>query len=290
MTTCEETYEQEETFSGADGDLRQYLQEIRQYPQLNAQQERELAMRCAKGDEDAIHEMVNSNLRLVVSVVKKYAGQGVPLMDLIQEGNIGLLVAAKKFDYTLDYRFSTYATKWIRQSARRCVFNHGGVIRVPVHTAEHVKKLHGLQSAYQQKNGSPPPLSQLAAETGLTEEKVRQLLQISPQMLSLDEPTGENENSTPEEFLEIGQTPEPLEELARQQMEATMSDLLKQLPPRQQEVLRLHFGLEDGVCQSLEKIGAQMGVSKERVRQIERQALDKLQKLGDAQGLGDYLD
>lgn len=290
MTTCEETYELEETFSGSDGDLRQYLREIRQYPQLNAQQERELAMRCAKGDEDAIHEMVNSNLRLVVSVVKKYAGQGVPLMDLIQEGNIGLLVAAKKFDYTLDYRFSTYATKWIRQSARRCVFNHGGVIRVPVHTAEHVRKLHALQSAYQQKNGAPPPLSQLAAETGLTEEKVRQLLQLNPQMLSLDEPTGENENSTPEEFLEVRQTPEPLEELARQQMEATMSDLLKQLSPRQQEVLRLHFGLEDGVCLSLEKIGAQMGVSKERVRQIERQALDKLQKLGDAQGLGDYLD
>lgn len=290
MTTCEETYELEETFSGSDGDLRQYLREIRQYPQLNAQQERELAMRCAKGDEDAIHEMVNSNLRLVVSVVKKYAGQGVPLMDLIQEGNIGLLVAAKNFDYTLDYRFSTYATKWIRQSARRCVFNHGGVIRVPVHTAEHVRKLHALQSAYQQKNGAPPPLSQLAAETGLTEEKVRQLLQLNPQMLSLDEPTGENENSTPEEFLEVRQTPEPLEELARQQMEATMSDLLKQLSPRQQEVLRLHFGLEDGVCLSLEKIGAQMGVSKERVRQIERQALDKLQKLGDAQGLGDYLD
>ena len=122
MTTCKEAYELEETFRGADDDLKQYLQEIRQYPQLDAQQERLLAMRCAQGDEDAIHEMVNSNLRLVVSVVKKYAGQGVPLMDLIQEGNIGLLVAAKKFDYTLEYRFSTYATKWIQQSARRRIF------------------------------------------------------------------------------------------------------------------------------------------------------------------------
>ncbi len=290
MTTCKEAYELEETFRGADDDLKQYLQEIRQYPQLDAQQERLLAMRCAQGDEDAIHEMVNSNLRLVVSVVKKYAGQGVPLMDLIQEGNIGLLVAAKKFDYTLEYRFSTYATKWIQQSARRCVFNHGGVIRVPVHTAEQIKKLHAMQSDYQQKNGAPPPFSLLAAETGLTEEKVRQLLQLNPRMLSLDEPTGERENSKPEEFLEVEQMPEPLEALARRQMEATMSDLLKQLPPRQQEVLRLHFGLEDGVCQSLEKIGAQIGISKERARQIERQALDKLQKLGDAQGLGDYLD
>lgn len=268
-------------------DMHQYLHEIRQYPLLTPEQERALAHRCAEGDEEAIRQMVNSNLRLVVSVAREYAGRGVPLMDLIQEGSIGLLAAAKKFDYTLDYRFSTYATKWIRQGVNRCLANHG-LIRVPAHTGERIRKVLSVKTALTQQNGYEPTEAEIAANCDLTEERVRQLLQLLPEVWSLDAPTGDDTDALGY-FLEDVHAPQPYEKLVQEELNQIMSDLLGALTPRQQQVLRLHFGMEDYRCHSLEEIGEIMGVSKERARQIEKQAMDKLQKQGQSMGLEDFL-
>ena len=168
-----------------DDDIHQYLNEIRGIPLLTAEQERDLAKRCAAGDEDAIRQMVNSNLRLVVYVAKEYAGRGVSLMDLIQEGSIGLLIAARKFDYTKDFRFSTYATKWIRQCVTRCLMNNSGIIRVPLHTGERIRKLQAIRSAMTQESGTEPSTQELADKMGLSPAKVEELLSLSPDICSL---------------------------------------------------------------------------------------------------------
>ena len=273
----------------SDEDMRQYLSEIRAYPLLTEEEERALARRCAQGDEDAIRQMVNSNLRLVVSVAKSYAGRGVALMDLIQEGSIGLLAAARKFDYTRDCRFSTYATKWIRQGVTRCLLNHAGPIRVPVYTAERMQKVAAVRAALFQENGEEPTAAEIAKRSGTSESKVKELLALMPEVCSLDLPAGEMEEGTLGALLKDARAPEPQQELVRQELEHTMDTLLGALNARQRTILRLHFGMEDGTSYSLEQIGTKLGISKERVRQIERQAMDKLQKMGTSMGLEDFL-
>ena len=276
--------------SAGEDDMRQYLSEIRKFPRLTMEEERELARRCAEGDENAIRHMVNSNLRLVVSVAREYAGRGVALLDLIQEGSIGLLVAARKFDYTLDFRFSTYATKWIRQGVTRCLLNHGGMIRVPLHTAEKMRKVESVRNALRQELEEEPTAAQIAQRCGMAESKVKELMLLTPEVCSLDVPTGEGEEGSLRVLVEDVQAPQPYEELVRRELEHTMEVLLAALNPRQRQILRLHFGMEDGHCYSLEEIGKEMGISKERARQIERQAMEKLQKMGASMGLEDFLN
>jgi len=276
--------------SGSEDDVGQYLQMIRQIPRLTQQQERELAKQCADGDETAIRTMVCANLRLVVSVAKEYAGRGIPLLDLVQEGSIGLLAAARKFDYTLDYRFSTYATKWIRQGISRCLINHAGLIRVPAHTAEKIRLVLQTQKSLQQTLEREPNDGEIAAQCGISEKKVKEYLSLIPEICSLDAPTGEEEDGTLQLLLEDLQAPQPHEELVRRELKATMDSLLGTLNERQQQVLRLHYGMADGICYSLEQIGKELGISKERARQIEHQAMDKLRKQGADLGLEDFLE
>jgi len=285
-----ELLEKEIPVSAGEEDLRPFLREIREYPRLTAQQEYDLARRCAEGDQAAIRQMVNSNLRLVVSVAREYAGRGVALLDLIQEGSIGLLAAARKFDYTMDVRFSTYATKWIRQGVTRSLMNHAGMIRVPLHTQERMRKISAARTTLQQELGKDPEISQISDRTGIPEEKVQELLLLTPEVCSLDIPAGDAQEDTLGALLEDMQALQPQEELVRRELEKTMETLLGFLNQRQQQILRMHFGMTDGICYSLEEIGKQLDISKERVRQIERQAMEKLQKLGASMGLEDFLE
>ena len=278
----------EQPASLGEDDVRQYLNEIRQFPRLTPEQERNLAMACAAGDADAIRQMVNSNLRLVVSVAREYAGRGVPLLDLIQEGSIGLLAAAKKFDYTLEYRFSTYATKWIRQGISRCIQNYG-MIRVPGHTADQIRRVTVAKNELVQQTGEEPTLEQIAARCDMTADKVKKLLALVPAACSLGAPMGEAEGGLGV-LLEGMHAPQPQEQLIREELTQTMQTLLSALTERQQQVLRLRFGMDDGICRSFEQIGTQLGISKERARQIERQAMQRLQEMGADMGLEDFLN
>lgn len=264
-----------------------FLQELRAYPRLTEQEELELARRCAAGDEEAVRAMVSANLRLVVSIARRYYNGAVPLLDLIQEGAIGLLTAARKFDFTRQVRFSTYAAQWIRQGVLRYAMNNGDPIRVPAHTAELIRRVVFARDALTQQLRREPELSQIAAQVQLPEEKVLQLLQMQRKTFSLEEQCWEEET---EPGIEDLQAPQPLETLVREELVNTLEQLLSMLPERQQQILRLHFGLDGGRSRSLEEIGMLLGISKERVRQIEKQAMDRLKELGADMGLEDFLE
>lgn len=282
--------EKKNTYSGRDDDIRQYLSDIRAIPRLTAEEERQLAKRCAAGDEEAIRQMVKANLRLVVHIAKEYVGRGVSLLDLIQEGSIGLLAAARKYDYSLDYRFSTYATKWIRQGVTRCLLNNSGIIRVPLHTAEKIRKIEAVRTSLYQEFNEEPSISQIAQRVDMSEAKVEELLHLNPEISSLDIPSGEGDRNSVMDLVEDMDSVGPQEALVRQELDEMIRKMLSSLNPRQQEILKLHFGLEDGRIYSLEEIGKKLGISKERARQIERQALEKLQELGTSLGLEDFLN
>ncbi len=276
--------------SAGEDDVRQYLQEIRQFPRLTPEEERTLAEKCIAGDKTAIRKMVNSNLRLVVSVAREYAGRGAPMLDLIQEGSIGLLIAAKKFDYTLEYRFSTYATKWIRQRITRYIMNHSDAIRVPLHTGDQIRKMRAVAAAFLQENGVPATDEQLAGQTGFDVEKIRKLKTLAPEVFSIDSLIQDGEDGTFGQLIEDEKASQPYEELVRDELKRTLDTLLGMLEERQRQILRLHFGMEDDVCYSLSQISEKLDISKERVRQIKNQAMDKLKKLGADFGLEEFLE
>jgi len=269
-------------------EVRQFMQEVRSVPLLSPEEERELARRCAEGDEEAVRQMVSANMRLVVAIARRYYSGTVPLSDLIQEGSIGLIAAAKKYDYTRDCRFSTYASKWVRQGVIRCAIDHSNPVRVPAHTADRIRKVVQASKSLQMELEREPTLAEIAESTQIPEEKVAQLLQLQPQLVSLDAPIGEVDAVG--DLVEDVRAPEPQEALMQQELLQTMEKLLTMLPERQQQILRLHFGLEDGLCHSLEEIGGMLGISKERARQIEGQAMRKLKRLGADIGLEDFLE
>lgn len=274
--------------SAGEENMSAFLREIRAIPLLTAQQEQQLAKRCNEGDEEAIRLLVQANLRLVVSVAREYGGRGVSVLDLIQEGCIGLLAAAKKYDYTRDCRFATYATLWIRQAITRYLENQGSIIRVPAYTGEMLRRINAAQLALRQTMDTEPTIEQIGAFCGLEPEKVQKLLQLQPQTVSLDAPVGDND--TVGVLVEDLYSPQPQQMLVRQALTETMEKLLSMLTDRQAQVLRLHYGMDDGACCSFEQIGERLGVSKERARQIEKQAMERLKELGADIGLEDFLE
>ena len=282
-----ETLVQDVSAAGGEENIAIFLREIRAYPRLTEQEELELAKRCAQGDEEAVRTMVSANLRLVVAIAKRYYNGSVPLLDLIQEGAIGLLTAARKFDFSRQVRFSTYAAKWIRQGVMRYIVNNCEPIRVPAHTADLIRRVTLARDELTQQLRREPELSQIAQAVQLPEEKVHQLLQMQRKTFSLEAQYGDEEI---EPTIEDLQAPQPLEELVREELVRTMDQLLAMLEPRQRDILRLHFGMDSVRRLSLDEIGSELGISKERVRQIEKQAMEKLKKLGADMGLEDFLD
>ena len=273
-----------------DDPVRMYLKEIGKIPLLKPHEEVELARRMHEGDELAKQRLVEANLRLVVSIAKRYVGRGMLFLDLIQEGNLGLIKAVEKFDYVKGFKFSTYATWWIRQAITRAIADQARTIRIPVHMVETINKLIRVSRQLLQELGRDPKPEEIAKEMDMTEEKVREIMKIAQDPVSLETPIGEEEDSHLGDFIPDDDAPAPAEAAAYSLLKEQIEDVLGSLNEREQKVLKLRFGLEDGRARTLEEVGKEFDVTRERIRQIEAKALRKLRHPSRSKKLRDYLD
>lgn len=273
-----------------DDPVRMYLKEIGRVPLLTPEEEIELAKRMEQGDEEAKRRLTEANLRLVVSIAKRYVGRGMLFLDLIQEGNLGLIKAVEKFDYRKGYKFSTYATWWIRQAITRAIADQARTIRIPVHMVETINKLIRVQRQLLQELGREPTPEEIAKEMDVPVERVREIMKIAQEPVSLETPIGEEEDSHLGDFIEDEDAQAPAEAASFMLLREQLEEVLDSLTPREKRVLRLRFGLDDGRARTLEEVGQEFGVTRERIRQIEAKALRKLRHPSRSKKLKDYLE
>ena len=273
-----------------DDPVRMYLKEIGKVPLLNAVEEVEIAKRMADGDQEAKQQLAEANLRLVVSVAKRYVGRGMLFLDLIQEGNLGLIKAVEKFDYRKGYKFSTYATWWIRQAITRAIADQARTIRIPVHMVETINKLIRVNRQLLQEYGREPRPDEIAAEMGISEEKVREIIKVAQEPVSLETPIGEEEDSHLGDFIKDEDAPAPDDMASFTLLKEQLMEVLDTLTQREEKVLRLRFGLDDGKARTLEEVGREFNVTRERIRQIEAKALRKLRHPSRSKKLKDFLE
>ena len=280
---------------GADGvaiddPVKVYLKEIGRVPLLTPDEEVDLAVRISNGDEAAKKRLSEANLRLVVSIAKRYLGRGMQFLDLIQEGNLGLIKAVEKFDYTKGFKFSTYATWWIRQAITRAIADQARTIRIPVHMVETINKVKKVSSQLLHANGREPSAEEVAEELDMPVDKVREIMRVAQEPVSLETPIGEEEDSHLGDFIPDDDAPAPADSASHTLLKETLSSVLDSLTPREEKVLRLRFGLEDGRSRTLEEVGKEFNVTRERIRQIEAKALRKLRHPSRSKKLKDFLD
>ncbi len=273
-----------------DDPVKVYLKEIGRVPLLTSEEEIELAIRISDGDVSAKQRLSEANLRLVVSIAKRYLGRGMQFLDLIQEGNLGLIKAVEKFDYTKGFKFSTYATWWIRQAITRAIADQARTIRIPVHMVETINKVKKVQSQLLHQNGHEPSPDEIAEEIDMPVDKVREIMRVAQEPVSLETPIGEEEDSHLGDFIPDNDAPAPADAASHTMLREQLSDVLSTLTPREAKVLKLRFGLEDGRSRTLEEVGKEFNVTRERIRQIEAKALRKLRHPSRSRKLKDYLD
>ena len=273
-----------------DDPVKMYLKEIGRVPLLDAEREGELSKRMSEGDEKAKQELVEANLRLVVSIAKKYVGKGLFFLDLIQEGNLGLMKAVSKFDYTKGYKFSTYATWWIRQAITRAIADQARTIRIPVHMVETIHKVTKVSRQMLQEQGREVTPEEIAKEMNMSPEKIREIIKVAQDPISLETPVGEEEDSHIGDFIEDQDSPAPADAASYALLREQLCEVLHTLTPREEHVLKLRFGLEDGRTRTLEEVGQKFNITRERIRQIEAKALRKLRHPSRSKKLKDYLD
>ena len=273
-----------------DDPVRMYLKEIGKVPLLGADEEIEIAKRMEEGDEEAKRKLAEANLRLVVSIAKRYVGRGMQFLDLIQEGNLGLIKAVEKFDHTKGFKFSTYATWWIRQAITRAIADQARTIRIPVHMVETINKVKKVSSQLLHENGHEPSAEEIAERLDMPVDKVREIMRVAQEPVSLETPIGEEEDSHLGDFIPDEEAPVPAEAASQTLLKEQLADVLKTLTPREEKVLRLRFGLEDGRPRTLEEVGKEFNVTRERIRQIEAKALRKLRHPSRSKKLRDFLD
>ena len=296
MTTLNQTVLKKEIGSDSsetvsiDDPVKVYLKEIGRVPLLTPEEEVELAIKINEGDIQAKKRLSEANLRLVVSIAKRYLGRGMQFLDLIQEGNLGLIKAVEKFDYTKGFKFSTYATWWIRQAITRAIADQARTIRIPVHMVETINKVKKVSTQILHEKGHEPTSEEIAEKLDISVDKVREIVRVAQEPVSLEPPIGEEEDSHLGDFIPDSDTPAPADEASHALLKEQLDEVLSTLTPREAKVLRLRFGLEDGKSRTLEEVGSEFKVTRERIRQIEAKALRKLRHPSRSKKLKDYLD